>query len=576
MSLTLEPSVGTMVAGSPARERATLSHRWLALCWLAVLGLGALQAWNVHWALDPDGVAYLDMGDAFFQGNWRLALNGLWPPLYPGLIGLSHWLLRTPPSLEIPLLHGLNLLIYLAAYAGFLLLIGELIRHQPEPAALSNNAWLVLGTAVFIWAALTLATIPEETPDMLAAVFIFVAFACLLRIHHGQARWGTWLLLGTALALSYLAKYFMFDMAFVFLAVALVAAGPVRRAAPRVLLALATFLLVSSPFIVGLSWVKGRLTTNDSAGPVYLFHINQVPFVNWQGGPPGTGTLIHPTRQLYSAPAVYEYATPVSGTYPPWDDPDYWMAGGKPLISLPGHLTILLDEAAPIYVNTFVVSAGALLAGCLILFALAGGWRASLKALAGQWVLLGPSLAALALFAIIHVETRYIVAFAPVLWLGILAGVRWPTHEALRPIAGRTVAAMALVTVLSAGLPPAITTASTAREWLRGRNPQPPDQWTVASALHAQGIAEQDKIAFIGNAFHAAAWARLARVQIVAEIPQDQDEAFWALDDARRTQVIQLMAGSGAHVLVTKFLPSTAPGAWQRLGQTDYYVYWLR
>jgi hypothetical protein len=146
----------------------------------------------------------------------------------------------------------------------------------------------------------------------------------------------------------------------------------------------------------------------------------------------------------------------------------------------------------------------------------------------------------------------------------------------LRPVVGRTVAAMALVTVLSAGLPPAVTTASTAREWLRGRNPQPPDQWTVASALHAQGIEEQDKIAVMGNAFHAAAWARLARVQIVAEIPQDQESAFWALDDAHRAQVIQLVAGSGAHVLVTKFLPSTAPGAWQRLGQTDYYAYWLR
>src|SRR4051794_38378160 len=42
-------------------ERAAFSQRWLVLCGLGVLILGALQAWNIHWVLDPDGVAYLDM-----------------------------------------------------------------------------------------------------------------------------------------------------------------------------------------------------------------------------------------------------------------------------------------------------------------------------------------------------------------------------------------------------------------------------------------------------------------------------------------------------------------------------------
>src|SRR5215472_13930597 len=101
MSVTLGPGLEAGVTLPSARERAVVSRQWLTLCWLVVLVLGACQAWDVHWQFDPDGVAYLDMGDAFFKGNWQLALNGLWPPLDAWLIGPSHWLFHITPQLEI-------------------------------------------------------------------------------------------------------------------------------------------------------------------------------------------------------------------------------------------------------------------------------------------------------------------------------------------------------------------------------------------------------------------------------------------------------------------------------------------
>jgi len=361
----------------------------------------------------------------------------------------------------------------------------------------------------------------------------------------------------------------------VFLAVAVAAVGRWRPALPRGLLALATFLLVSSPFIMGLSRMKGHLEFNNSGTDAYLFHVDDVPFTNWQGGPPGTGTLIHPTREIDQAPIIYEYASPVSGTYPPWDDPDYWMAGGKAHFDIGGQINILLKEAAPIYVQMFVVLGGVLLAGCLLLYSLAGGWRRSLTALAGEWVLLVPVLGALGLFALVHVETRYAVAFAAVLWVGVVAGVQLPASSTLRPVIGRVAAVTALVTILLAGLPPAVNTLDTVREWWRGRSPQAPNQWQVAKALLASGVPEHDKIAVMGNAFHDAAWARLARAEIVAEIPLDQENTFWALGAAQQTHVMSLLAGTGADVLVTESLPSTAPAGWKELGQTNYYAYRL-
>jgi hypothetical protein len=50
-------------------------------------------------------------------------------------------------------------------------------------------------------------------------------------------------------------------------------------------------------------------------------------FRHWQGSKPGHADAQHPTRQIYGGPAVYEFATPIAGTYPVWYDPSYWYAG---------------------------------------------------------------------------------------------------------------------------------------------------------------------------------------------------------------------------------------------------------
>ena len=39
--------------------------------------------------------------------------------------------------------------------------------------------------------------------------------------------------------------------------------------------------------------------------------------------------LTHPVRQILTEPAVFEFAKPIGGTFPPWFDPSYWYAGYK-------------------------------------------------------------------------------------------------------------------------------------------------------------------------------------------------------------------------------------------------------
>ena len=101
-----------------------------------------------------------------------------------------------------------------------------------------------------------------------------------------------------------------------------------RRAIPRVLLSLVIFLGLSSPLILILSRSKGRWTLGGGGELVYAWFVNGTPvFYNWQGEAPNVGVPKHPTRKLFDRPAVYEYAAPIRGTYPPWYDPAYWNAG---------------------------------------------------------------------------------------------------------------------------------------------------------------------------------------------------------------------------------------------------------
>jgi hypothetical protein len=38
--------------------------------------------------MNPDGFCYLDMGDAYLQDDWNMAVNDLWPPQIQEVIKL--------------------------------------------------------------------------------------------------------------------------------------------------------------------------------------------------------------------------------------------------------------------------------------------------------------------------------------------------------------------------------------------------------------------------------------------------------------------------------------------------------
>src|SRR5262249_42931851 len=96
--------------------------------WSFAFLLGLSQAWLNRNSMNPDGVAYLDISDAFLNGNWKAAANAYWSPLYPWLLSLAFRIFGRSPQYEYAIVHVVNFIIFLGAMASMHFLITQVIQ----------------------------------------------------------------------------------------------------------------------------------------------------------------------------------------------------------------------------------------------------------------------------------------------------------------------------------------------------------------------------------------------------------------------------------------------------------------
>lgn len=564
-----------------------LERRLIALLWLMSIVFGALYTWAGRHAMNPDGMAYLDMGDAYLRGDWSIAINAYWSPFYSWLLGLAMVVLKPSPYWEFPVVHLVNFVIYLFALCCFHLFLLEVMCYYRIAGSSGNRymampqwAWLTLGYTLFIWSSVNLIDFQLVTPDMCVAAFVYLSAALLLRIRRGSPTWPTFVFLGLVLGFAYLAKTAMFLLAFIFLGLSLFSAGDFRRAGPRVLVALFVFLVVAAPFVTALSIVKGRVTLGDSGKLNYAWHVSGTKYRYWQGEPPSTGKPSHPVRKIFDEPAIYEFGTPVGGTYPFRYDSSYWYEGVVPRFDLKGQVRALVQTLRT-YFNIFFDLGSALVVGSIILYLMGGRRWMAIKDIAQYWVLLVPGFVALAMYALVYTLPRYVSPFVVLLWVGVFCGVRLPdSHESKRLVAC-VIVAISLVTIIKIATPTAQVIYDSGRDLIRWRDTSVNPYWQVADGLSQMGIQPGDQVAFIGLGSRAY-WARLARVRIVAEIPESEADAefqeahkFWAADDFVKSQVMQTFARTGAKVIVARVPRNASTTGWQSIANTGYYAYIL-
>ena len=571
MNVAIETPRTPLSSTEPTVGRLTAAY------WVLAIVLGFVHMWaGRHQLVNADAMSYLDLADAFRRGDWQTALSAYWSPLYPALIALGLVIVSPSSYWKFTVLHLVNFAIYLLALACFALMIRELNRLRRRLAGDDRDAspdWVLvaLGYPIFIWSTVYLIN-PRESPDLLVAMFVYLAGTLVLRTQRQPSRWIPFALLGVTLGFGFLAKAIMLPMSAIVVAVIVLSSRSWRRAVPRAAVTVAMFLVISGPFVLAISEAKGRLTFGESGRLNYLWSINRIPQFHWQGEQSGHGMPTHPTRRVLDAPPIYEFATPVSGTYPPWFDPTYWYEGSVSRRDVRQQLNVL-GTTAQLYYDLFQRTGVqyALAVGLLTLSLARRPKRLLVSDVFPYGALIVPALLGLAIYATVWVHGRYVAPFLTILWLCLFAAVRLPSGDGQRLIRTVTVILMALLTftVVASG---ARETAVTTRSLIEGENLSEHVQWQVAEGVRALGISDGDRVAVIGSPLDAY-WAHLAGVRIVAELPAEHAHVFWNGDSQSKNMILQAFASTGAKAVVVREPPVGADRrSWLKIRETNHYI----
>jgi 4-amino-4-deoxy-L-arabinose transferase-like glycosyltransferase len=545
---------------------------------LAVL-LGALHTYAAvkSQSMNADGISYLDIGDAYFRADWATAINTVWSPLYSWILGLVNFIFKPSMAWEFPAVHLVNFLIFLAALSSFEFMWGN-ARAVPQISnthTISESFWWALGYLLFIWTSLSLIEIWAVTPDMLMAVFVFLAAGLVAQIRSGDEKLRVFLRLGLVLGLGYLSKTFMFSTALVFLVVAWLVQQRTSGSAKRTLTAAAVFLVISLPYVTLISNAKGKLTIGESGTVTYVRHVLGIPYPHWQGSPEQHIFPTHPSRVIHRSPAVYEFGEPIGGTYPIAFDPSYWYEGITAQLTS-GNLTGSLLASGIHYLELFFQKQGILTACVLVLYCMRQRRKRDSSEILRRWALVIPAVISFGLYALVLVEDRYVGVFVLLFWSDILANIRLPDlpdTSIWMKVVSLVAASGLLANIILFNLDgftrliPSVNSSFTEASAPAAR------PLAVAEALHELGIQQGDKVGVIGYAYDSF-WARLARVKIVAEMLEADAMDFWQGDEALQQSVLQAFASSGTKAVIAEYVPDeTQLQDWHRVGNSNYYIY---
>jgi hypothetical protein len=547
------------------------------------VALAGMHAWAaiISQSMNADGISYLDIGDAYFRGDWVNAINPVWPPLYSWILGLVNFVVKPPMAWEYPTVHIVNFFIFLVAMVSFEFMWRRLRRHsssydqagvQPIPAW----AWWSIGYSLFIWTSLALIQIWAVTPDMLMASLVYLSAGLVSEIRHDSRRWAPFILLGIVLGLGFLAKTVMLTTALIILVMCLVVVPLQRVAIAKVFTAAGVFLLICLPFIIMISYRQGKFTIGEAGNVTYLRYVQGIPFPHWQSDPVWQIRPSHPTRIIHSSPPIYEFGQPIGGTYPISTDPSYWFEGIHLPFNLKNQLMRLLVSSL-FYIDLFFKQQGLMVASFIALYWMGARQKLSPRSILRQWVLVIPAVAAFGLYGLVLVSGRYIGVFVLLFWADLLANLRLVDKSANREWL-RVLSAIAVVGLLvNIGLfnLDGVTRLNPERKSSIGEqtSAKPPGPVLVAQALQQLGVQEGDRVAIIGYGFDSF-WARLARVQIVAEMLDTEAGDFWHGDDAARESVLLAFASTGAKAVVAEYVPDDIEmKGWAKVGNSNYYIY---
>lgn len=556
-----------------------------------VLGIAAAHTTVavLRQSMNEDGIDYLDVGSAYWEGDWGTAINGIWSPLYSWIIGAVVHLSEPSVSWEFPVVQITNLFIFGVALICFEFFWRTLTVHYygtstptSDEVRFPPSIWLLLGYSLFTWSALELIEIWSVTPDMCVAALVYLAAGLIIQVATQTKNGRAPLLLGLVLGLGYLAKAAMLPLAIACFLLMLLLHGSAVDRAKRVGKSLIVCILVAGPFVTALSLTYGELMFTGVSKFTYLKHVNEMQYPNFIPDAERLGSAPeHPPTKVFSDPPVYAFAEPIGGTYPMAYDPAYWTAGVSPSVELVPQLRALATSGM-FWFDLFIRKQGGFLAILLVLLLLSIRPPMRISRMPPEILLSLWAAAAFAMYSLVHLAPRYIAPFVILFWAGLLASVRLPEATLSRrvvTIGGAMLALFVWLNIMSfnaagvggiAGFRPAAEAAVTIGQFSDGHSVNHAE---VASHLIEEGLQRHDRVGFIGYSF-SAYWARLARLQIVAEIYPEDIDGFWTASPDRQVKVLDAFYKSGAIAVIAEPVAVDSPrSGWSELGDTGYLIH---
>jgi hypothetical protein len=313
--------------------------------------------------------------------------------------------------------------------------------------------------------------------------------------------------------------------------------------------------------------------------------VNRVhSYVHWQGGP-GQGTPKHPTRKILESPPMYEFGSPIIGTYPAWYDPNYWYKGFEVHFNLRQQLNRLLisgrmildvvfgtQDDFPTYV---VFGASGFTAGFAILLLISQRLPFLLKDWAEEYVLLFPALLGISLYALVLILPRYVGPYFILFWLALFSSIKLANNPQNKKLVEIVCGVIASVMIVAISMNIVFHTYHSFRKTLNGEDRFIDGE--IALHLKDMDVPSGTKVAIIGSGFDASYWARLARLKIVSEITKEDQEQFWLAKPELKNKVYEKFGETGAAFIMTSNPPSGADlEGWKQVGDTQHYMYLLK
>lgn len=579
----------------------------MTFLWYTVaLGLGGVQALGNRFRVDQDGLTYLDMARELAAGNWPGGLSSTYHPGFSLFLNATLGLLRPSAYFE-------STVVLLSCWLGFgiALLAFEFFLRQLQTVArgispkhgiealepLHNSYAILLCRLAFLWCSLNLIDVSRISPDMLVSAAVYAAAGLLVRIRGGDLRVRVFVALGVVMGVGFWIKEVWGPLALLFGSVATLLIWRQRGAVRRIGLCVLCFSLVALPLCLLLSRLVGACTCGRTgAWNVFRFAGGYGSPVHWDGGPEGSGVPKHPSRILHRDPTVYEFGSPIPGTYPPLYDQVYWFDGFVARFNPARHLP-LLRHSLVVYKKMLKGTGLSFFLAAMLLVCMAR-WSDLLSTTRSLWWLFAPAAAGMLMYAIVYTEPRYIGAFLTLIFVGIVQ-LRFEEREAVR--VARTAALFVIVgwflSVAYDGLRTFLHTVPGLT--VRGGSFDHRD-WFIAKELQRLGVRSGGSLGYIGMGY-AFYWARLAGCRVVAEVRQ-QDltptgysgwvlseserarrqrtntdvEMFWAEDASARRPVLDAFRSAGVRAVVAQGVPQGADTTgWLSIPNTDLFVYFI-